>query len=306
MTTPTTPSPERDAEIALAFDHPEARAAAAADQPLDRISLRDHIVEVEIGAFQVERDLTQRLAFNVVVEVAPVTAPLEDDVDRILSYDKVTEAIATELATERLNLLETLADNVAARILAEPQARRVFLRIEKLDRGPFKLGVEIVRSRSDQSGAASKETVQPRLVFLSRAAQVSDRLSVWLDDLQGDVPVILCLAEPEAEATAVSEPRAQLNIDLLRQDQAAWALMARDARLNVANTRTELDWAMKQGHISIWAPAKMVLDATEAPGDLSGVGLTQWFAAEVSAVELVLIDAPILPGLDVPQRQISL
>lgn len=306
MTTPTTPSPERDAEIALAFDHPEARAAATADQPLDRISLRDHIVEVEIGAFQVERDLTQRLAFNVVVEVAPVTAPLEDDVDRILSYDKVTEAIATELATERLNLLETLADNIAARILAEPQARRVFLRIEKLDRGPFKLGVEIVRSWSDQSSAASKETVQPRLVFLSRAAQASDRLSAWLDDLQGDVPVILCLAEPEAEATAVSEPRAQLNIDLLRQDQAAWALMARDARLNVANTRTELDWAMKQGHISIWAPAKMVLDATEAPGDLRGVGLTQWFAAEVSAAELVLIDAPILPGLDLPQRQIGL
>lgn len=306
MTTPTTPSPERDAEIALAFDHPEVRAAATADQPLDRISLRDHIVEVEIGAFQVERDLTQRLAFNVVVEVAPVEAPLEDDVDRILSYDKVTEAIATELAAERLNLLETLADNIAARILAEPQARRVFLRIEKLDRGPFKLGVEIVRSRSYQSGAASKETVQPRLVFLSRAAQASDRLAAWLDDLQGDVPVILCLAEPEAEATAVSEPRAQLNIDLLRQDQAAWALMARDARLNVANTRTELDWAMKQGHISIWAPAKMVLDATEAPGDLSGFGLMQWFAAEVSAAELVLIDAPILPGLDVPQRQIGL
>ena len=306
MTTPTTPSPERDAEIALAFDHPEARAAVTADQPLDRISLRDHIVEVEIGAFQVERDLTQRLAFNVVVEVAPIEAPLEDDVDRILSYDKVTEAIATELATERLNLLETLADNIAARILAEPQARRVFLRIEKLDRGPFKLGVEIVRSRSDQPSAASKETVQPRLVFLSRAAQASDRLSDWLNDLQGDVPVILCLAEPEAEATAVSEPRAQLNIDLLRQDQAAWALMARDARLNVANTRTELDWAMKQRHISVWAPAKMVLDATEAPDDLSGIGLMQWFAAEVSAAELVLIDAPILPGLDVPQRQISL
>lgn len=306
MTTPKTPSPEHDAEIALAFDHPEARAAATADQPLDRISLRDHIVEVEIGAFQVERDLTQRLAFNVVVEVAPVEAPLEDDVDRILSYDKVTEAIATELAAERLNLLETLADNIAARILAEPQARRVFLRIEKLDRGPFKLGVEIVRSWSDQSGATSKETVQPRLVFLSRAAQASDRLSDWLDVLQGDAPVILCLAEPEAEATAVAEPRAQLNIDLLRQDQAAWALMARDARLNVANTRTELDWAMKQGHISIWAPAKMVLDATEAPEDLNGIGLLQWFAAEVSAAEVVLIDTPAIRGLDMPQRQISL
>ena len=36
----------------LAFAHPSERAAATAGpEPLDRISLRDHIVEVEIGAF---------------------------------------------------------------------------------------------------------------------------------------------------------------------------------------------------------------------------------------------------------------
>ena len=43
-------------EIRQAFAHPEARAAATAEAaPYDRISLRDHVVEVEIGAFQAER-----------------------------------------------------------------------------------------------------------------------------------------------------------------------------------------------------------------------------------------------------------
>ena len=43
-------------DIRLAFAHPEERAAASAGaDPRDRISLRDHIVEVEIGAFQQER-----------------------------------------------------------------------------------------------------------------------------------------------------------------------------------------------------------------------------------------------------------
>ena len=107
------------------------------------------MVEVEIGAFQKERGHRQRVMFNVVVEVAPVTAPLNDDVDRILSYDRITESIADELAAERLNLLETLAERVAERILAEPQAMRAFVRIEKLDIGPYKLGVEIVRSRAE-------------------------------------------------------------------------------------------------------------------------------------------------------------
>ncbi|WP_412562349.1 dihydroneopterin aldolase [Thalassobius sp. MITS945101] len=297
-------SDSETAEIQQAFDHPLARSEASATAPLDRISLRDHIVEVEIGAFQVERDLTQRLSFNVVVEVAPVSAPLEDDVDRILSYDKVTEAITTELAAERLNLLETLADNIAARILAEPQARRVFLRIEKLDRGPFKLGVEIVRSAAEVAGAAVAKAVQPRLVYLSRAAQVSEALAGWLDDLAGAAPLVLCLEAPEGN-NAVADIRAQLNIDLLQLDQAAWTLMSRDARLNVANTRTELDWAMKQGHISIWAPAKMVLDATTPPETVDGAALTAWFAQEMQAAEVVTIGAE-LPDLGLPQRHITL
>ena len=84
---------------------------AGAD-PRDRISLRDHIVEADIGAFQQERGQKQRLRFNVVVEVRPHPAPLDDDVDRILSYDRITESIASELAAERLNLLETLAERV--------------------------------------------------------------------------------------------------------------------------------------------------------------------------------------------------
>ena len=78
-------------DIHLAFAHPSERSAATARPgPLDRISLRDHIVEVEIGAFQQERGTTQRVCFNVVVEIAPLPADLDDDVDRILSYDKVT------------------------------------------------------------------------------------------------------------------------------------------------------------------------------------------------------------------------
>ena len=129
-------------DISLAFAHPEARAEASASaDPRDRISLRGHVVEVEIGAFQQERGTRQRVSFDVVVEVRPHPAPLEDDVDRILSYDRITEAIAAELASERLNLLETLAERVAERILAEPQAMRAFVRIEKLDRGPGALGV---------------------------------------------------------------------------------------------------------------------------------------------------------------------
>ena len=182
-------------DIRLAFAHPEERSVASASaDPRDRISLRDHVVEVEIGAFQKERGHTQRVMFNVVIEVRPAPAPLDDDVDKILSYDRITEAIATELAAERLNLLETLAERVAERILAEPQAMRAFVRIEKLDIGPYKLGVEIVRSRAEAAlkvlGQDGQEAaLHPLVVYLDNAAIHADDLSSRLDALQAAILV---------------------------------------------------------------------------------------------------------------------
>ena len=117
-------------DIRLAFEHPASRSLATASGSRDRISVRDMVLQADIGAFEKERGQPQRLRFNVVVEVAPVVAPLADDVDRILSYDVVTQAIEAALEEDRMNLLETLAEGLARRILAEPQAGRVFVRVE--------------------------------------------------------------------------------------------------------------------------------------------------------------------------------
>ena len=286
-------------EIRLAFEHPAARAdATAPDGPLDRISVRDHIVEVEIGAFKAERGTTQRVVFNVVVEVRPLTDPVDDDVDRILSYDKVTEAIEAALAEERLNLLETLAERIAERILCEPRAVRTFVRIEKLDRGPGALGVEIVRSVADfitrpvsaQPGIGAR----PHVVCLGNAAIRSPNLSRWLDQLEARAePVILCVGHPDTPAPRTGHKMTQRRVDLLALEQNAWVLAARDDRCVVVSTRTELDWAMKHGQISVWAPSKIVLDAVDGPksGADDPVALAAWFAGHMEASDLLLIGA---------------
>lgn len=296
--------------ISQAFGHPLARAVAlSGDDPLDRISVRDHVTEVEIGAFQSERGTTQRLRFNIVVEVARADAPAEDDVDRILSYDKVTEAIAAELHAERLNLLETLAQRIALRVLHEPLAVRVYVRIEKLDRGPGALGVEIVRSRDDAPLAAEEAQeagLHPLVVFLGAGALASPDLSGWLDRLAaGDAPVILTVGLPSGPVPGSAAKPAQRRIDLLAMEQNAWVLAGRDRRCVVVNTRTELDWAMKHGQISVWAPSKIVLDAVDGPGVpvRDGPGLAAWFAGLMEARELVVVGAPA-PDAAVPVRAV--
>lgn len=295
----------------LAFAHPIERAAATAGpEPLDRISLRDHIVEVEIGAFQAERGVTQRICFNVVVEVKPLTGPIDDDVDRILSYDRVTEAIAWELADERLNLLETLAERVADRILMEKQAMRVFVRIEKLDRGPGALGVEIVRARDDMPETLKSAAVvpHPELVYLSNAAIGSSNLHGWLDQLEGlGRPLILCVGASDTTAPQVSHKMAQRRIDLLAIEQNAWVLASKDDRCVVVATRTELDWAMKNGQTCVWAPSKIVLDAVDTPSaqPRDAVALAAWFAATFDASEMLVIGADLPLEASVPLRMVS-
>ncbi|WP_293575800.1 dihydroneopterin aldolase [Phaeobacter sp.] len=297
-------------EIHLAFAHPSERSEATAPRgPLDRISLRDHLVEVEIGAFQAERGTTQRICFNVVVEVTPLPADLDDDVDRILSYDRVTEAIAHELSEERLNLLETLAERIAERILLEPQAVRAFVRIEKLDRGPGALGVEIVRARDQVSSEMdNEERPHPRLMYLSNAAIDSDNLTAWIDQMEcRQRPLILCVGAHELATPQTGHKWTQRRIDLLAIEQNAWRLAAKDDRCVVVATRTELDWAMKNGQICVWAPSKIVLDAVDGPSAApsDSVALAAWFAATFEAGEMVVIGAELPDKPEVPLRAVT-
>ena len=296
-------------EIHLAFSHPlERSVATVSEQDVDRISLRDHIVDVEIGAFQAERGTTQRICFNVVVEVRPLEHTQTDDVDRILSYDRVTEAIGAELGEERLNLLETLAERIADRILLEPQAVRAFVRIEKLDRGPGALGVEIVRSRrvvpqlfSEELGS---EAPHPSLVYLSGTALSSTYLSDWIGQLQAtEDPVILCVGVFDTAAPVTASDLAQRRIGLLAIEQNAWRLAGLDARCVVVSTRTELDWGMKNGQISVWAPSKIVLDAVDspAPKPRDSVALAYWLAEVLQADHMLVVGdaAPVTHNIPV-------
>ena len=261
-------------EIKLAFSHPVERSRSNfSDTELDRISLRDHIVEVEIGAFQSERGTTQRICFNVVVEVKPVYQVIDDDVDKILSYDKVTEAISGEVFAERVNLLETLAERIADKVLSEPQAHRVFVRIEKLDRGPGALGVEIVRTEKDYNSTTRSAlngdeiSIRPHVIYLSNAAINSIHLDTWINQLSVKTqPVVLCVGVPEKSFEAKNQKPAILRrLDLLSIEQNAWILAGKNSKCVVVSTKTELDYAIKQGQISVWAPSKIILDANDPP-----------------------------------------
>ncbi|WP_198670413.1 dihydroneopterin aldolase [Oceanicella sp. SM1341] len=276
----------------LAYESPQARPAAG--QPLDRISVRDHVRSVEIGAFRSERGVEQRLRFNVTLEVSHHTAAQDDDVDKVLSYDTILEALDAELAAERINLLETLAERLAARCLADPRAVRAFVRIEKLDRIPGSLGVEIVRGTLPADApmlrpvrrerpAPQAAAARPLVLRLGAGFATAPEREAWLDALAACGLPVLLLAEAEAPDTAGAGPEGALRIGLLAMEQAAWRLAGADARLTVTETRTEIDHALKTGLLAVWAPARLVMAARPVPSVGAAPALAAWAAGQLGA-----------------------
>jgi len=112
----------------------------------NRIFVRDFVLPIRIGAYAHERDKPQRVRFNVDVDVlrpAHATADMRD----VFSYDLITDGIRMIVAQEHIALLETLAERIAALVLAHPWVSAATVRAEKLDIGPGAVGVEIRRER---------------------------------------------------------------------------------------------------------------------------------------------------------------
>jgi dihydroneopterin aldolase len=120
--------------------------ADESDADLDRIFVRDFGVEADIGAYDFERGVKQRVAFDVEAWVGRAGDP--NDLRSIFSYDVIMDAIRLVVAQGHHEFVEGLAEAVAALVLAHPRARAVRIVARKLDVIAGAVGVEIVRRRT--------------------------------------------------------------------------------------------------------------------------------------------------------------
>jgi dihydroneopterin aldolase len=127
---------------------------------------------------------------------------------------------------------------------------------------------------------------------LSNKAFGSVELKNCIDELERlGRSAIFCVGLPSENYSKVAQKQVQRRIDLLAIEQNAWKLAAYNKRCVVVETKTELDWAIKNGQISVWAPAKMLLDAKNLPNfDLQNpLPLSEWLANEFGAQYLTWI-----------------
>lgn len=122
----------------------------------DKIFVRDFVLPVEIGAYSFEHGKTQRMRFDVTADVLRVTRNPED-MRHVVSYDIIMDGIRAIVARGHIELVETLAEQIAAFVLENPRVTNVVVRAEKLELGPGGVGVIIERKQDRQNVARTGE-----------------------------------------------------------------------------------------------------------------------------------------------------
>lgn len=146
---------EKNSQLIRSLIPPEQDKATdetRADLGTDRIFVSDFILPVHIGVYGHEHGAPQRVCFNVMVDVVRLFINPED-MSHIFSYDLILDGIRRLVSLGHVDLVETLAEHVAAFILGYPRVQRVTVRVEKLDLEPRAVGVEIIRTK--QNGSSS-------------------------------------------------------------------------------------------------------------------------------------------------------
>ncbi len=116
---------------------------------MDLVSVRDLSVEAVIGVHDWEREITQTLVVTVdmVPSAADVrTAARHDDLADALDYSAVARTIALVVRDGRFRLIETAAERVAERLLADHPVAWLRLEVRKpIASGGYTAAVTIER-----------------------------------------------------------------------------------------------------------------------------------------------------------------
>jgi dihydroneopterin aldolase len=85
----------------------------------DIVSIRDLGVSAVIGVYDWEREIQQALTFNVDMAADVAKAASADDIADTLDYSAAAQAIRTVVTEGKFQLIETAAERVAQRLVAD-------------------------------------------------------------------------------------------------------------------------------------------------------------------------------------------
>lgn len=114
-----------------------------------KIFISDLMVDMLIGVYTHEKSTPQPVRFNIEMTVTDSSTPLADNYKNVVCYETISNHITSMAKNEHVNLVETLAEKVAAICLDNERVTQVQVKVEKLNaiKNTSSVGVEIIRGK---------------------------------------------------------------------------------------------------------------------------------------------------------------
>lgn len=124
--------------------------SAASTVGFRRVFIRDMVLPCRIGVHRHEKEGRQRICVNLDLSVRESDTPINDALGNVVCYEDIATGVRSIVSAGHINLVETLAERLAAFCLQDDRVAAVRIRVEKLDVFPDAAGagIEILRTRA--------------------------------------------------------------------------------------------------------------------------------------------------------------
>lgn len=296
-------------------------ARLAVEDRFYRIRVRDLVLMANIGVYEQEHEAPQRVRINLELKVLRAGDPAADDIADVLSYDSLIAGIRRIVDAGHINLIETLADDIAALCLSDSRVVHATVGVDKLDVEPAAeaVGVEIERSRETDNERnkggmvggrhfgpmAVSAGAPPWVVKLGGSLAHSPVLKDWIGALAaaGGRGVVVPGGGPFADRVREMQNEWEFGdaaadaMAVLAMDQYGHMLAALDPRLHAGEGPADFERAWRNGGIAVWLPRRMTREAADIPAswDVTSDSLAAWLAGRLGARRLILVKQAELP-----------
>jgi len=126
---------------------------ADARRGLRHVFVRDLVLGAQIGVHAHEKGREQKIRVNIDLAVAEPEGPIPDELAAVVCYETIANDVRKIIAEGHVNLVETLAEDIARAGLKDERVVSVRVRVEKLQvvADAASVGVEIERFRRDSA-----------------------------------------------------------------------------------------------------------------------------------------------------------
>ncbi len=114
-----------------------------------KVIIKNLILNIFIGIHDFEKRKKQRVRFNIEVVTNPNIIPNNKDLSTILNYEDIINKIKILVKKQHHELIEDLAENIFKMIFKNRLAKKINIKIEKLDivKNSESVGIEFSKKR---------------------------------------------------------------------------------------------------------------------------------------------------------------